>query len=59
MYGISVARPDMGNILAVQPHVPLVEGLAPVNKIILAYCKSPSKPPDSVKEPTHKKTAVT
>ncbi|KAI4630615.1 hypothetical protein J4E80_001553 [Alternaria sp. BMP 0032] len=42
MIAISIQKPDMGNIVAVRPDVPLVKGLAPVSyihvmNIVLAY----------------------
>ena len=37
MIAISIQKPDMGNIVAVRPNVPLVKGLAPVMDIFLAY----------------------
>jgi hypothetical protein len=37
MIAISIQKPDMGNIVAVRPSVPLVKGLAPVMNIVLAY----------------------
>ncbi|KAI4920751.1 uncharacterized protein J4E92_008395 [Alternaria infectoria] len=37
MIAISIQKPDMGNIVAVRPDVPLVKGLAPVMNIVLAY----------------------
>ncbi|KAF9693535.1 hypothetical protein EKO04_008312 [Ascochyta lentis] len=37
MIGIGISKPDVGNILAVRPGVPLVKGLGPVLNIILAY----------------------
>jgi amino acid permease len=37
MIAIGVSKPDMGNIVAVRPDVPLVKGLGPVMNIILAY----------------------
>ncbi|UPX17007.1 uncharacterized protein EKO05_0007384 [Ascochyta rabiei] len=37
MIGIGISRPDVGNILAVRPGVPLVKGLGPVLNIVLAY----------------------
>jgi hypothetical protein len=36
MIAISIQKPDMGNIVAVRPDVPLVKGLAPVMNIVLA-----------------------
>jgi hypothetical protein len=39
MVAIGIQKPDMGNILAVHPDVPLVEGLGPVLNIVLAYSK--------------------
>jgi len=40
MIAISIQKPDMGNIVAVRPNVPLVKGLAPVMDIVLAYSTS-------------------
>jgi hypothetical protein len=40
MVAIGIQKPDVGNILAVRPDVPLVKGLGPVLNIILAYSKS-------------------
>ena len=37
MIAICIQKPDMGNIVAVRPDVPLVKGLAPVMNIVLAY----------------------
>ncbi|KAF2035399.1 hypothetical protein EK21DRAFT_54041 [Setomelanomma holmii] len=37
MVAIGIQKPDMGNILAVRPNVPLVKGLGPVTNITLAY----------------------
>jgi hypothetical protein len=37
MIAIGIQKPDVGNILAVRPDVPLVKGLGPVLNIILAY----------------------
>ncbi|KAH3916998.1 hypothetical protein HBI56_168250 [Parastagonospora nodorum] len=37
MVAIGIQKPDVGNILAVRPDVPLVKGLGPVLNIILAY----------------------
>ncbi|KAH7094684.1 transmembrane amino acid transporter protein-domain-containing protein [Paraphoma chrysanthemicola] len=37
MIAIGIQKPDMGNVLAVRPNVPLVKGLGPVLNIILAY----------------------
>lgn len=39
MVAIGIQKPDVGNILAVRPDVPLVKGLGPVLNIILAYSK--------------------
>jgi hypothetical protein len=36
MVAIGIQKPDMGNILAVRPDVPLVKGLGPVLNIVLA-----------------------
>jgi amino acid permease len=37
MVAIGIQKPDMGNILAVRPNVPLIKGLGPVLNIVLAY----------------------
>jgi hypothetical protein len=37
MIAIGIQKPDMANILAVRPDVPLIKGLGPVLNIILAY----------------------
>jgi hypothetical protein len=37
MIAISIQKPDIGNIVAVRPNVPLVKGLAPVMNIVLSY----------------------
>jgi hypothetical protein len=39
MIAIGIQKPDMGNILAVRPNVPLIKGMGPVLNIILAYSK--------------------
>jgi hypothetical protein len=39
MIAIGIQKPDMGDILAVRPNVPLVKGLGPVLNIILAYSR--------------------
>jgi hypothetical protein len=40
MIAISIQKPNMGHIVAVRPNVPLVQGLAPVMNIVLAYSTS-------------------
>ncbi|KAF2642447.1 hypothetical protein P280DRAFT_505869 [Massarina eburnea CBS 473.64] len=37
MIAIGISKPDMGNVLAVQPNLPLVTAIGPVMNIILAY----------------------
>ncbi|KAL5120481.1 hypothetical protein ACEQ8H_001499 [Pleosporales sp. CAS-2024a] len=37
MVAIGMEKPDVGNILALRPHVPLIKGLGPVLNIVLAY----------------------
>jgi hypothetical protein len=37
MIAVGIQKPDMGNVLAVRPGVPLVKGLTPVMNIVLAY----------------------
>ena len=37
MIAIGIAKPDMGNIVAISNGIPLVRGLGPVMNIILAY----------------------
>lgn len=45
MIAIGIQKPDIGNILAVRPDVPLITGLGPVLNIILAYSEhSPDLP---------------
>ena len=39
MIAIGIQKPDMGNILAIRPNIPLVKGLGPVMNIVLAYSK--------------------
>lgn len=39
MVAVAIQKPDMGNILAVRPNVPLVKGLGPELNIVLAYSK--------------------
>lgn len=39
MIGIGITKPNAGNILAVQPGIPIVKGLGPVLNIILAYSR--------------------
>jgi hypothetical protein len=39
MIAIGIQKPDMGNIVAVRPDIPLIKGLAPVMNIVLAYSK--------------------
>jgi hypothetical protein len=42
MIAIGIQKPNMGHIVAVRPDVPLVQGLAPVMNIVLAYSTSTS-----------------
>jgi hypothetical protein len=37
MIAIGIEKPDMGNVLAVRPELPLIKGTGPVMNIILAY----------------------
>ncbi|RMZ66027.1 Amino acid transporter transmembrane [Pyrenophora seminiperda CCB06] len=37
MVAIGIQKPNMGNIVAVRPDVPLVQGISPVMNIVLAY----------------------
>ncbi|OCK83619.1 N amino acid transport system protein [Lepidopterella palustris CBS 459.81] len=37
MVAIGITKPDMGNVVAIRPNVPLDKGLGPVMNIILAY----------------------
>jgi hypothetical protein len=41
MVAIGIQKPDMGDILAIHPNMPLIKGMGPVLNIILAYSTFP------------------
>ncbi|KAF2740722.1 putative amino acid transporter [Polyplosphaeria fusca] len=41
LIAIAIAKPDMGNVVAITPNVPLLKGLNPVMNIVLAYSGHP------------------